>query len=420
LSENTIDAQPSPAPPRAVAVATPAGTETATFAILVSLSVCHLLNDMNQSLVPALYPVLKDTYRLDFGQIGLITLAFQLTASMLQPVVGMVTDRRPQPFSLPVAMAFSLMGLLLLSVAHNYPTILLAAALVGLGSSVFHPESSRVARMASGGRHGFAQSLFQVGGSTGSAIGPLLAAFIVVPRGQGSVAWFSGAALLAMFLLANVSLWYSRRISLRRGGSGSARSAAYAVLSRKRVLGAIAILVALLFSKNVYTSSLGSYYTFYLIHKFGLSVQDAQVHLFVFLGSVAVGTFAGGPIGDRFGRKPVIWFSILGAFPFALMLPYANLFWTGILSVAIGLILASAFSAILVYAQDLVPGRVGMIAGMFFGFSFGLGGLGAAALGEIADWTSIDTVYRVCSFLPLIGFLTAFLPDIEGRKEARR
>jgi MFS transporter, FSR family, fosmidomycin resistance protein len=420
LSENTIDAQPSPAPPRAVAVATPAGTETATFAILVSLSVCHLLNDMNQSLVPALYPVLKDTYRLDFGQIGLITLAFQLTASMLQPVVGMVTDRRPQPFSLPVAMAFSLMGLLLLSVAHNYPTILLAAALVGLGSSVFHPESSRVARMASGGRHGFAQSLFQVGGSTGSAIGPLLAAFIVVPRGQGSVAWFSGAALLAMFLLANVSLWYSRRISLRRGGSGSARSAAYAVLSRKRVLGAIAILVALLFSKNVYTSSLGSYYTFYLIHKFGLSVQDAQVHLFVFLGSVAVGTFAGGPIGDRFGRKPVIWFSILGAFPFALMLPYANLFWTGILSVAIGLILASAFSSILVYAQDLVPGRVGMIAGMFFGFSFGLGGLGAAALGEIADWTSIDTVYRVCSFLPLIGFLTAFLPDIEGRKEARR
>jgi MFS transporter, FSR family, fosmidomycin resistance protein len=384
-------------------------------AILVSLSVCHLLNDMNQSLVPAMYPILKDTYHLDFGQIGLITLAFQLTASMLQPVVGLVTDRRPQPYSLPIGMGSSLIGLLLLAVANSYFTILCAAALVGLGSSVFHPESSRVARMASGGRHGFAQSLFQVGGSTGSAIGPLLAAFIVVPRGQGSVAWFSAAALLAILLLANVSLWYSRRLAQRPTTGRSARNAAYAVLSRKKVLGAIAILVALLFSKNVYTSSLSSYYTFYLIHKFGLSVQDAQVHLFVFLGSVAVGTFVGGPVGDRFGRKPVIWFSILGAFPFALMLPYAGLMWTGILSVAIGLILASAFSAILVYAQDLMPGRVGTVAGMFFGFSFGLGGLGAAALGEIADWTSIETVYRVCSFLPLIGLLTAFLPNIERK-----
>ncbi|HEY7580954.1 MAG TPA: MFS transporter [Acetobacteraceae bacterium] len=407
MSENTISARTTTAP---------VSTETTTFAILVSLSVCHLLNDMNQSLVPALYPILKDSYRLDFGQIGLITLAFQLTASMLQPVVGMVTDRRPQPYSLPIAMGCSLIGLLLLSVANNYATILLAAALVGLGSSVFHPESSRVARMASGGRHGFAQSLFQVGGSTGSAIGPLLAAFIVVPRGQGSVAWFSAAALLAILLLSNVSLWYSRRLSRRRAGGGSAVNAAYAVLSRKRVLLAIAVLVALLFSKNVYTSSLSSYYTFYLMHKFGLSVQNAQVHLFVFLGSVAAGTFAGGPIGDRFGRKPVIWFSILGAFPFALLLPYANLFWTGVLTVAIGLILASAFSAILVYAQDLLPGRVGMVAGMFFGFSFGLGGLGAAALGQIADWTSIDTVYRLCSFLPLIGLLTAFLPNIERRR----
>ena len=353
--------------------------ETTTFAILASLSVCHLLNDMNQSLVPALYPILKQTYRLDFGQIGLIALASQLTASMLQPVVGMVTDRRPQPYSLPVAMGCSLVGLLLLAVASDYTTILFAAALVGVGSSVFHPESSRVARMASGGRHGFAQSLFQVGGSTGSAIGPLLAAFIVVPRGQGSVAWFSGAALLAIFLLANVSQWYSRHLSLRGAGVGSARGAAYAVLSRRRVLFAIAVLVALLFSKNVYTSSLSSYYTFFLIHKFGVSVQSAQIHLFVFLGAVAAGTFMGGPIGDRIGRKPVIWFSILGAFPFALMLPYANLFWTGILTVAIGLILASAFSAILVYAQDLLPGRVGTVAGMFFGFSFGLGGLGAAA-----------------------------------------
>jgi FSR family fosmidomycin resistance protein-like MFS transporter len=392
-----------------------AAGETTTFAILVSLSVCHLLNDMNQSLVPALYPILKQSYRLDFGQIGLIALASQLTASMLQPVVGMVTDRHPQPFSLPIAMGCSLIGLLLLAVAGNYPTILFAAALVGVGSSVFHPESSRVARMASGGRHGFAQSLFQVGGSTGSAIGPLLAAFIVVPRGQGSVAWFSAAALLAIFLLANVSLWYSRHLSLRGAGGRSARGAAYAVLSRRRVMFAIGILVALLFSKNVYTSSLSSYYTFYLIHKFGLSVQNAQIHLFVFLGAVAAGTFAGGPIGDRFGRKPVIWFSILGAFPFALMLPYANLFWTGVLTVAIGLILASAFSAILVYAQDLLPGRVGTVAGMFFGFSFGLGGLGAAALGQVADWTSIETVYRLCSFLPLLGLLTAFLPNIERR-----
>ena len=404
MSENTLGVQATNAT---------VATETTTFAILVSLSVCHLLNDMNQSLVPALYPVLKDNYHLDFGQIGLITLAFQLTASMLQPVIGLVTDRRPQPFSLPIGMASSLIGLLLLSVAHSYIAILFAAALVGLGSSVFHPESSRVARMASGGRHGFAQSLFQVGGSTGSAIGPLLAAFIVVPHGQGSVAWFSAAALLAIFLLANVSLWYSRNMKPRAARGGSASGAAYAVLSRKRVLGAIVVLVALLFSKNVYTSSLSSYYTFYLIHKFGLSVQSAQLHLFVFLGAVAAGTFAGGPIGDRFGRKPVIWFSILGTFPFALMLPYASLFWTGILSVAIGLILASAFAAIVVYAQELVPGRVGLMAGMFFGFSFGLGGLGAAVLGEIADWTSIDTVYRLCSFLPLIGMLTAFLPNLE-------
>ena len=387
-------------------------------AILVSLSVCHLLNDMNQSLVPAMYPILKDTYHLDFGQIGLITLAFQLTASMLQPVVGLVTDRRPQPYSLPIGMGSSLIGLLLLAVANSYGTILFAAALVGLGSSVFHPESSRVARMASGGRHGFAQSLFQVGGSTGSAIGPLLAAFIVVPRGQGSIAWFSAAALLAIFLLANVSLWYSRNMKPRSAGGVSARGTAYSVLSRKKVLGAIAILIALLFSKNVYTSSLSWYYTFYLIHKFGLSVQNAQIHLFVFLGAVAAGTFAGGPIGDRFGRKPVIWFSILGAFPFALMLPYASLFWTGVLSVAIGLILASAFSAIIVYAQELVPGRVGLMAGMFFGFSFGLGGLGAAVLGQVADWTSIDTVYRLCSFLPLIGLLTAFLPNIERPRRA--
>jgi FSR family fosmidomycin resistance protein-like MFS transporter len=416
VSPNTIAAASAPQPSVAIR-SVDAGSDT-TFAILVSLSACHLLNDMNQSLVPAVYPILKDSYHLDFGQVGLITLAFQLTASMLQPVVGMVTDRRPQPFSLPVGMASSLAGLLLLAVAHSYGMILFAAALVGLGSSVFHPEASRVARMASGGRYGFAQSLFQVGGSTGSAIGPLLAAFIVVPHGQGSIAWFSAAALLAILILAMVSLWYARHPSIlaRRGRRVAAAPAGIAAPPRRTVLLGITVLVALLFSKNVYTASLSSYYTFYLMQKFHLSVADAQLHLFVFLGAVAAGTFAGGPIGDRIGRRPVIWFSILGAAPFALMLPYAGLLWTGVLSVAIGLILASAFSAILVYAQDLLPGRVGMVAGMFFGFSFGLGGLGAAALGRIADVSSIETVYRVCSFLPLIGLLAAFLPNVERRR----
>ena len=388
-----------------------------TFTILVSLSLCHFLNDMNQSLVPAIYPILKQSYGLDFGQIGLITLAFQLTASLLQPIVGMVTDKRPTPFSLPVAMGCSLLGLLLLSVANSYHMILVAAAMVGLGSSVFHPESSRVARMASGGRYGFAQSLFQLGGSSGSAIGPLLAAFVVVPRGQSSIAWFSAAALLAILVLTNVSIWYSRHPAmLARRGRRTAAVIPASPLPRGKVIGAITIILILLFSKNVYTSSLSSYYTFYLIQKFQLSVQSAQYMLFAFLGAVAAGTFAGGPIGDRFGRKPVIWFSILGAFPFALMLPYAGLMWTGILSVVIGLILASAFSAIIVYAQELLPGRIGLVAGMMFGFSFGLGGLGAAALGRIADITGIETVYRVCSFLPLIGLLTALLPNIERRK----
>ncbi|HXT80507.1 MAG TPA: MFS transporter [Acetobacteraceae bacterium] len=406
-----------PAAPSTVAQPNTADANTATFMILVSLSVCHMLNDLNQSLVPAIYPILKTSYHLDFGQVGLITLAFQLTASLLQPVVGLVTDRRPQPFSLPVGMCCSLVGLLLLSVAGSYTFILLAAALVGVGSSVFHPEASRVARMASGGRYGFAQSLFQVGGSTGSAIGPLLAAFIVAPRGQTSIAWFSVVALAAILLLSQVSLWYSRHPAMvaRRGRRATATPVASS-LPRATVVGALTVLLVLLFSKNVYTSSLSSYYTFYLIQKFHVSVQNAQLHLFVFLGAVAAGTFAGGPIGDRFGRKPVIWFSILGAFPFALLLPYASLMWTGVLSVVIGLVIASAFSAILVYAQELMPGRVGMVAGMVFGFSFGLGGLGAAALGWIADFTGIDTVYRVCSFLPLIGLMTAFLPDIERRR----
>jgi FSR family fosmidomycin resistance protein-like MFS transporter len=365
-----------------------------------------------------MYPVLKDTYQLDFAQIGMITLAFQLTASLLQPVVGLITDRRPQPFSLPIGMACSLVGLIMLSFANNYPLILASAALVGVGSSVFHPESSRVARMASGGRYGFAQSLFQLGGATGSSVGPLLAAFIVVPHGQRSIGWFSLAALLAIVLLSNVSLWYSRQpaMAARRGRRSTAPATQAPQLPKGKVVGAFTVLLILLFSKNVYTSSLTSYYTFYLIQKFHLPVQSAQMLLFLFLGSVALGTFIGGPIGDRIGRKPVIWVSILGAFPFALMLPYASLMWTAILTVLIGVILASAFSAIVVYAQELMPGHVGLVAGMVFGFSFGLGGLGAAALGRIADITGIEAVYQVCSFLPLIGLLTALLPDIERQR----
>jgi MFS transporter, FSR family, fosmidomycin resistance protein len=415
MSENTM-----PAAVLAQPAATPrASAETGTtFAILVSLSICHMLNDLNQSLVPALYPILKTSYQLDFAQIGLITLAFQLTASMLQPVVGMVTDRRPQPFSLPIAMSCSLVGLLLLSVSNSYHLILLSAALVGIGSSVFHPEASRVARMASGGRYGFAQSLFQLGGSTGSAIGPLLAAFIVLPRGQSSVAWFSLVALLAMAMLTYVGAWYNRHpaMAARRGRRAPPPVVASPV-PRATVIMAMSVILILLFSKNVYTASLSSYYTFYLIEKFHVTVQSAQLHLFVFLGAVAVGTFAGGPIGDRFGRKPVIWFSIVGALPFALLLPYAGLMWTGVLSVVIGLILASAFSAIIVYAQELMPGRVGMVAGMMFGFSFGLGGLGAAALGRVADATGIEFVYHVCSFLPAVGLLTFFLPNIKERRD---
>ena len=377
---------------------------------------------MMQSLVPALYPILKDSYALSFGQIGLITLAFQCTASMLQPVVGMYTDRKPQPYSLMVGMGFTLVGLLLMSRANTYPLILFAAALIGMGSSVFHPEASRVARMAAGGRYGLAQSLFQVGGNMGSAAGPLLAAFIVVPAGQQSIVWFSGAAFVAMAVLFQVGGWYSRRrAESKAAAKPAARSKASATtttaspLSRRRVGVAIAILVALLFSKNVYSASLGSYFTFYLISKFGVEVQTAQLYLFAFLVGIVMGTIAGGIVGDKVGRIPVMWFSIVGALPFALMLPYASLFWTGVLAVAVAMIMASAFSAILVYAQELLPGRVGLVAGMFFGFSFGLGGLGAAALGQLADLTSIDTVYKVTPFLLVLGLLTAFLPRHPGR-----
>jgi MFS transporter, FSR family, fosmidomycin resistance protein len=388
--------------------------ETVLFSILAAISFSHLLNDMMQSLLPAIYPILKNSFRLDFGQIGLITLTYQMTASLLQPVIGLYTDRRPQPFSLPAGMGFTLCGLIILSVATNFGMLLTGAALVGMGSAVFHPESSRVARMASGGQHGLAQSLFQVGGNAGSALGPLLAAFIVLPRGQASIAWFSLAALAAMFVLTRVSLWY--RSAPARKKTDAHRGSPAQTLTTKKVVFCLAILIALIFSKYFYLASLTSYYTFYLISKFHVSVWSAQMYLFLFLGAVAAGTVAGGPIGDRIGRKYVIWWSILGVLPFTLSLPYANLFWTGVLSVIIGLVLASAFSAILVYAQELVPGRVGMISGLFFGLAFGMAGLGAALLGELADLTNIQFVYGVCSFLPLIGILTAFLPDLERRR----
>jgi FSR family fosmidomycin resistance protein-like MFS transporter len=388
------------------------------FLVLVTLSVCHMLNDMMQSLIPSLYPMLKQSHGLTFGQIGLITLAFQLTASILQPLVGIYTDRRAQPYSLAIGMGSSVAGLALLSVAQSFGLILVAAALVGFGSAVFHPESSRMARLASGGRHGLAQSLFQVGGNAGSAAGPLLAAFIVLPRGQGSVAWFTALGMIALFLLVAVGNWF---IAHGRQRHASAAAAARRVpgISRGRIAATLAVLLALMFSKFVYTASLSSYYTFYLISTFGVSVRDAQIYLFVYLAAFAAGTFLGGPIGDRFGRKYVIWGSILGAAPFTLALPYANLFWSIVLTIPIGLILSSCFSAIVVYAQELLPGRVGMIAGLFFGFAFGLGGLGAAVLGEVADWTSIGFVYQVCSYLPLIGLVTWFLPDLESAAKRR-
>lgn len=380
-------------------------------AILIAISVSHLLNDTIQSLLAAIYPVLKTSFELSFGQIGLITFVFQVTASLLQPIVGIITDRRPLPFSLSAGMGASLLGLLLLSAAPNYPTLLLAAALVGVGSSIFHPESSRVARLASGGRYGLAQSIFQVGGNLGSAMGPLLAAAIVVPRGQSSIAWFSIAALTAMVVLWNVGSWYKRHLA-----SMAARPAAVrltAPLSRARVAGAITVLVALIFSKFFYLASMSSYYTFYLIDRFHLRVQTAQILLFVFLGSVAIGTLIGGPIGDRIGRKYVIWVSILGILPFTLILPHVGLWPTVGLTVIIGIGLASAFPAIVVFAQELLPGKIGMVSGIFFGLAFGMGGLGAAALGALADYTSIGFVYQVCAFLPAFGLLTVFLPNVE-------
>jgi MFS transporter, FSR family, fosmidomycin resistance protein len=391
----------------------PAAHET-VLKVLLALSFSHLLNDTIQALLPAIYPLLKTSFKLSFTQIGLITLTNQATASLLQPVVGSYTDRRPKPFSLAIGMTFTLVGIVLLSRAESFGMILVAAVFIGTGSSVFHPEASRVAHMAAGGRHGFAQSLFQVGGNLGSSFGPLLAALIIVPRGQSSILWFSLAALLGILVLAKVGGWYSRnihRIVKKRPPQAGPEGRP---LSRRQVSFALAILLILIFSKYFYLVSLTNYYTFFLINKFGLPIQKAQMALFLFMFSVAAGTIIGGPLGDRFGRKYVIWFSILGVAPFSLALPYVGLTTALILTVFIGVILASAFSAILVFAQELVPGKVGMIAGLFFGFAFGIGGIASATLGRLADRTSIGFVFEVCAFLPLIGLITAFLPNIES------
>ncbi|NYT79262.1 MFS transporter [Alcaligenaceae bacterium] len=379
------------------------------YKILAAISVSHLLNDMMQSVLLALYPVLKGSFSLSFAQIGIITLAFQFSSSLLQPLIGAFTDKRPKPYSLPIGMGFTFCGLLLLSQAWNFPSVVAAAALIGMGSSVFHPESSRVARMASAGQHGLAQSIFQVGGNIGSSLGPLLAALIIVPLGQGSVAWFSLAALVAMLILMRVSHWYAANVNTVRGRSSLGRTETG--LSRRQVMGALGVLLILIFSKYFYLAGLNSYLTFYLMDRFGLTIQNAQYCLFVFLFAVALGTLVGGPVGDRIGRKRVIWGSILGAAPFALALPYANLTWTIVLIFIIGLVIASAFSAILVYAQELVPGKTGMISGLFFGLAFGMAGIGAAALGNLADATSIEFVYKVCSFLPILGFAAFLLPE---------
>ncbi len=390
-------------------------TQETVLAILLAISVSHMLNDTIQSLIPAVYPIVKESFHLSYTQVGLITFTFQLTASLLQPFVGIYTDRKPQPYSLAIGMGFSLIGLVLLARAGSYPVVIVAAGLVGLGSSVFHPEASRLAHMASGGKHGLAQSIFQVGGNFGTSLGPLLVALIVVRYGQAHILWFSLAALAGIVLLTWVGHWY--RANLHRIRPRAAAHADRPHLTSRRVAWSIAILLVLIFSKYWYLTSMLSYYTFYLIAKFHVSVHSSQIHLFLFLFAVAAGTIIGGPVGDRFGRKLVIWVSILGVAPFSLLLPHANLFWTGVLSVIIGVILASAFSAILVYATELMPGKVGTIAGLFFGFGFGIAGLGSAVLGNLADATSIHFVFEVCAFLPLIGLLTAFLPDVRKRAE---
>jgi FSR family fosmidomycin resistance protein-like MFS transporter len=390
-------------------VANAAAAAGPAYVVLGGISFSHFLNDTMQSLIPSVYPILKASYALDFAQIGLITLAFQFTASLLQPLVGHFTDRKAQPFSLAVGMGSTFFGLLLLSAAHSYGVILIAAALVGLGSAVFHPESARIARLASGGRYGFAQSVFQVGGSAGSAMGPVLAALIVVPFGQPSIAWFSSIAFLAIIILWRIGAWYRPQIAARKFAAAAPHPDAP---DSRRVMIAIGVLVVLLFSKQLYVSSLSSYYMFYLIDKFGVSTQAAQMYLFVFLAANAVGAFFGGPLGDRFGRKYVIWFSILGALPFTLALPYAGLLTGAALTVLIGLIISSTTSSIIVFAQELMPHRFGMISGVFFGVAFGIGGLGAAVLGKVADHTGIAFVYQICAFLPAIGLLAVFLPTM--------
>jgi FSR family fosmidomycin resistance protein-like MFS transporter len=391
-------------------------TEKTIFSILFAISFSHLLNDTIQSIIPAIYPIVKESLQLNFTQVGLITLTFQLSASILQPVVGLYTDRKPQPYSLAIGMGFSLIGLVIISQTETFPMLLLSVALIGIGSSIFHPEASRIAHLASGGKRGLAQSIFQLGGNTGSSLGPLLAAMIIVPFGKPSIIWFTGVALLAIVVLRWIGSWYAQQM-LRSIEKKKVNPEIGQPLPRKKIIFSIGILLVLIFSKNVYIASMTSYFTFYLMDKFDLSIQTSQYYLFAFLFSIAAGTFLGGPIGDRFGRKYVIWISILGAAPFTILLPYANLFWTGILIVPIGIILASAFSAILVYAQELIPGKVGTIAGLFFGFAFGVAGMGSAVLGKVADQTSIAYVYQICSFLPLIGILTVFLPSIEKKRK---
>lgn len=395
-------------------ISNPVLAQKTVYSILFSIAFAHLLNDLMQSVIPATYPILKDNFQLNFTQIGLITFVYQLTASLLQPFIGFYTDKKPKPYSLVIGMLFTISGLALLSFATDFWMILAAVSLVGVGSSIFHPEASRVAFLGSGGKRGLAQSIFQLGGNTGSAIGPLMVAVIVAPYGQFYIIWFILAGFLGIWVLSRIAVWYQNHLSLRASKKVVIEED-FVPLSKKKIKISIAILLSLIFSKFFYMTSMSSYFTFYLMHKFGLSIQDSQFHLFVFLASVAAGTLIGGPLGDRFGRKYIIWISILGAAPFTLLLPYANLFWTGILSVIIGVVIASAFSAILVFAQELMPGKVGMISGLFFGFAFGMGGLGSAFLGYLADQTSIEYVYQISSYLPLIGIFTYFLPNIKKK-----
>ncbi|MFB3390235.1 MFS transporter [Flavobacterium sp. LAR06] len=386
------------------------------YSILFIISFSHFINDLLQAVIPSVYPLFKEKFNLTFTQIGLITFTYQLTASILQPFVGMYTDKKSKPYSLVVGMTFTLVGLFFVSIAASFSYLLIAVSLIGIGSSVFHPESSRVAHLASGGKKGLAQSIFQLGGNAGSAVGPLLAALIIIPNGQSYIVWFCAVALIGIFALYRIAIWYTDHLEVKRKNKTTSQEVITHQLSKRRVWLSLVILLVLIFSKYFYMASITSYYTFFLIDKFHLSIQQSQIYLFVFLGSVAAGTLMGGLIGDKFGRKYVIWISILGVAPFTLMLPYVSLFWIGILSVLIGLILSSAFSAILVYATELLPGKVGLVAGLFFGFAFGMGGLGSAVLGKLADLTSIEYVFRICAFLPLIGVIAGFLPNIESKK----